>query len=244
MILLIEGLDGSEPTTRETLYNFCAELNQKGLLSGCLISYPQAPAERIWLTPFIHSLRSAGVQRVNLLITTAAFTADDLEGIAGMSICEIILLEDSFQTHFIDDPRVGVRVWLNWVDWGRNHKKACTWNTYVKNLLSIEKAPLSLPATEPRISIWNDTPLPENLLEQWRTKLPLRLIGDNADAGSLPDPPEWLFTPDKIPDEVADSRHFFDYIKDDVTKMTDYKRQNLKQEFLQRIHQHAQTNFQ
>lgn len=245
MILLIDSLDGQDGAIRENLYNFCAALCEKNRLSGCLIFYPPDPAQRAWLPAFIHSLRSAGVQRVNLLIPTSVFTTADLEDITGMGICEIVLLEDSFQTHFIDDPRIGIRVWLNWVDWGGNHKKTCSWNAFVKNLLSIEKAPLGgLPATGPRISIWNDTTLPEQVLEQWSTKLPLHIIGDDTDTDSLSDPPEWLFTADRTPKDDAAGRHFFDFIKDDLTKMADHKKETLQQDFLQRIQQHAQTNFQ
>lgn len=141
MILLIENLDGRDSTTRETLYNFCAELCQKELLYGCLILYPRDPSERTWLPPFIHSLRSAGVQRINLLIATSVFTTADLESITGMSICEIILLEDSFQTHFIDHPRIGVRVWLNWVDWGGNHKKELQLEWLCKESAEHRKSP-------------------------------------------------------------------------------------------------------
>jgi hypothetical protein len=245
MILLIDNSDLHDSSFQENLYNFCAGLCQKSLLTGCLIAYPKDAAARAWLPGFIHSLRSVGISRINFLIPMSQFTPDHLDTIEGLGVYEIIFIEDSFDLHFIDTRHLSVRVWLNWVDWGENHKKVCGWYAYVKNLLSVERAPIRFPdAARPGIGIWTDGPLPENFpLDEWNTRLPLYLVADALDPGAFVAPPEWLFTPDKLPLDDPGDRHFFDYVRDDLTKMTDQKRTAHQTDLLQRIKQNAQTYF-
>ena len=242
MLLIIDMVDGCDLQMREDLYGFCAELCQRTLLDGCLIVFPTTVAGRAWVPPFINSLRSAGVRRVNLLIPTSCFSPDDIELIEGMGVYELILVEDTYDIHFINTPQIGVHVWLNGVDQGDNHKKICRWNSFVKNLLSVEKAPFTwLTNSDPRIFMWDDSPLPKHdFLKRWKTRLPLQAIGDNPGANAVVSIPEWLFTSDRLPQASSEDRQFFDFVTDDLTKMTDQKRQVLQKDFLERIRQNAE----
>jgi hypothetical protein len=247
MILIIGHMARYESAFQQSLYNLCAELCKQSLLKGCLIVYPPEPADRAWIPPFINSLRSVGIQRVNLLISTASFSPADIEEIEGMGVYEIIFAEEVDLVHFIDTRRIGIRVWLNAVNKGVNHDKICRWYTFVKNLLSIERAPLAFSeVAQPQISVWKEADLPESycLPEPWSSRLPLRIIGATGGPEALIAPPEWLFMPDKVPDANPADRQYFDFVKDDLGKMTERKRLTLQQDFLHRIQQNAQTYFQ
>lgn len=282
MILIIGRMARHESLFQESLYNLCAELCRQSLLTGCLIVYPPEPAERAWIPSFIHSLRSAGIPRVNLLISTSVFSPEDLQEIEGMGVYEIIFSEESERVHFINTPRIGIRVWLKEVHDGGNHRKMCRWNVFVKNLLSIERAPIAFSDIDrPQILVWKEAGLPASysLPEPWSSRLPLRIIGEMGgreawteassrgtltgtggrgawtEASSrealteaigreaLIEPPSWLFMPDKVPDDHPADRRYFDFVKDDLLKMTERKQLTLREDFLYRIQQNAQTYF-
>lgn len=244
MVLIIGNMARSGSAFRENLYNLCAGLHKQSLLNGCVIVYPAEHADRSWITPFIQSLRSAGIRRVNLLISTASFSPADIPEIEGMGVFEIIFAEEVDRVHFIDTPHIGIRVWLKDANQGVNHNKLCRWTAFVKNLLSLERAPFAFAdLAQPLISVWKEPDLPESysLPEPWSSRLPLRIIGEKGGREALVAPPEWLFMPDKMPDEDATERRYFDFVKDDLMKMKEDKRFALQQEFLRRVKHNAKT---
>jgi len=148
MVLIIDSILGNNLSLLQELYNSCSEFCRKSILQSCLIFCSKREEDKAWIRPFVFSLRAAGVQRINLVIPTSAFAPEDLPSIIDLGIREIILVENSYGTHFINDERMGVRVWLSRVEAGKNHEKMSLWNSFVKNLLSMELSPFKFLETK------------------------------------------------------------------------------------------------
>ena len=141
MILFIGTIESDNVPLIQQLYTFCSELFSVQLPVACWILYPSEKEKRNWLYPFIQALRTADLQRVNLLVPSSQYAPEELDIIEGMGITEFILLEDDFDFHFISSEKIGVRVWLNWDQSDKNQEKMANWNKSIDNLLSVEAAP-------------------------------------------------------------------------------------------------------
>ena len=283
MILLIGSFDGNDLSLRQHLYNFCFDLNEKSMIKSCLILYPQQKEKRTWIRPFVQSLRSAGVPRINLIFPTSVFSPEDVADTENMGIYEIILFEDDFLYHFIDSKTIGVRIWLKECASGKNQEKICLWNSFVTNLFSIESSPFlfydsekqvqikNYPDKEPEkrctlenavITLSHHTSISPNLfggsqmkydplfpitcnvadlLGQWTTKLPLNVFCGNCSPVSVLDMPEWLVKPDYHLQIDPEMKHYYDYVKGDVTKFNNQKSMIIHNQFIERVKNNAKN---
>lgn len=268
MILVIGSFNGNDFELRQNLYNFCAALCTQSLPHACIIEYPETAEERTWLQPFIYALKSAGVQRVNLLFSTKNFNPAELPVIEAMGISEIIFIEENPDIHFINAPAIGVRVWLTNDNDGRNHEKTCHWNAFVNNLLCVEPVPAVLMQalrSEPPV----DTPVYKHgepctadyamvvisgkaqadevctlptFFEQWKNRLPFNMYCGNCGPYALSEWPGWLFNPDQRFQKAGKDEYFFDYVKGNLAKMSARKTAIIKKEFFERVQQSATKN--
>lgn len=238
MVLLVGAIDGNDLFLRQDLYNFCAELCRQPALSGCVIHYPVDHENRAWIRPFVYALRSAGLPRINLLIRTSSFAADDVDAAISMGIREIILLEDHPEIHFIENEKLGVRVWLSEIDKGGNNRKICGWRKFVPGLLSIEAVPFSI---SDGMGVILDEHAQEYLPGSWKQKLAVKEYGPYP----LTEIPQWIFLPDQFhASPQREKKCFHDYIKGDLTKMNERKALSFKEDFFERVRRNAAKQIQ
>lgn len=268
MILVVDSFNGNDFSLRQNLYNFCAELCERSFLHGCLISYPNTVEERNWVQPFVGSLKSAGVQRVNLLLSTKSFHPNDVPAIEAMGISEIIFIEDNPDYHFISSEEIGVRVWLTGDGLRKNHEKICNWHEFVKHLLSVEPVPpqfngKQIPETslkhhalqhsdecamEHALVFISENGSAQNMadncnlprfLVQWKKRLPVKVFCNDCGPFALTELPGWLHVPDRKPEKENRPIYYFDHVKGNLDKMSARKSTIVKKEFLERVKQNA-----
>jgi hypothetical protein len=144
MVLIINWPShaGYDPAMRNQLAKLCAGLCEHNLISGCMAALPKIKEERAWLLSFLHSMKRAGVERANVIMSDTC-TRQDIEECESAGLKEVIILQSGTHELPVQSKRLACRIWLSGDVPGNYQRHVCAAVRRHPNVLSIEPAPFT-----------------------------------------------------------------------------------------------------